>query len=249
MTKDQNIEIATWNINPWNVKSPGGPEVAWDYIIDQLGCDILLFQEGEPPDSISQRADHFLGIQTRAGMVGIYAPKFRVQPISRPNPLAKQYWVVGSVEIPGQAEPLIAISVYGLMDEFGPIANLQAMLSELTPVLLAEGTLKPKSGVKIVMGGDLNASPQWDENYYRNKQRPHGLFFDRVADHGLKSAFDLAGFDDYIQTLRSPNSDKPWQNDYLFVSQALAKSFQGCEIIDNETVRSTSDHNIVIVHV
>ena len=182
-------------------------------------------------------------------MVGIYAPKFRVQPISRPNPLAKQYWVVGSVEIPGQAEPLIAISVYGLMDEFGPIANLQAMLSELTPVLLAEGTFKPKSGVKIVMGGDLNASPQWDENYYRNKQRPHGLFFDRVADHGLKAHLIWL---DSMTTSRLCDRQIATSRGKMticLVSQALAKSFQGCEIIDNETVRSTSDHNIVIVHV
>ena len=123
------------------------------------------------------------------------------------------------------------------------------MLSDLAPAILENETFRPRRGARIVLGGDLNASPQWDEDWYRNKQRPHGLFFDRVADCGLKSAFELGGFDGYVQTLRFPNSDKPWQNDYLFISPALAESFKKCQVIDDETVRLASDHNLVMVDV
>ena len=114
MGKDQNIRIATWNINPWQIKALGGPERAWGHAIDRLGCDVLLFQEGKPPESIRGQVDHFLSVKTRAGQVGVYCPRFKVKPLIQPNPLAKTHWLAVEVEIPGDSKPLIAISVYGL---------------------------------------------------------------------------------------------------------------------------------------
>ena len=240
--------VVTWNINPWQIKSAGGPERAWAYAIDQLDCDVLLFQEGKPPGSIQTQTDHFLSIQTRAGQVGVYCPRFRVEPLTQPNPLAKSHWLATKIEMPGD-QPLIAISAYGLMDKVGVIANLHTMLSDLAPVLLEAETLRPKAGARIILGGDLNATPQWDQHYYKGKQRPHGLFFDRLADCGLVSVFNLAKFDGYTQTLRSKNSDQPWQNDWLFVSRALAGDFISCQVVDNETVRGASDHNPVLIEI
>jgi hypothetical protein len=81
------------------------------------------------------------------------------------------------------------------------------------------------------------------------KNNSHRIFFERIEDFGLSDIYKLAANKDYVQTLRHDLSNKPWQNDYFFISKSLDKKFLGYEIIDNEYVGKFSDHNIVVLEI
>lgn len=139
--------------------------------------------------------------------------------------------------------PLTLISLYGLIERNGPtkgyaITNLHRMLSDLTCIF--DGKLKGKRN--IILGGDLNASLQIDERQGNNS---HKIFFDRLENFGLKDCFKLTDKDFPVQTLRHHSSKVEWQNDYFFISENLADKLVNCDTIDNEKVRSYSDHNPV----
>jgi len=118
------------------------------------------------------------------------------------------------------------------------IPNLHRIFSDLTGLLEGRATKN-----RIVIGGDLNASLQIDPQQVGNS---HKVFFDRLREFQLVNCFDNH-YQDFVQTHRHSRSDKPWQNDYFFISKKLEKSLEKCEVVSNETVHKLSDHNPVII--
>lgn len=75
----------------------------------------------------------------------------------------------------------------------------------------------------------------------------HGPFFERLS----KSIFfdchqALHGREE--QTILRKGSKYPFQDDHLFVSHDLASNVRSCFTLDNEIVRSLSDHIPVVAH-
>jgi len=95
----------------------------------------------------------------------------------------------------------------------------------------------------IILGGDLNASIQCD---IYDGGKAHQIFFQRLEDFKLKNCF-TPFFGDFVQTHRHGRSDKPWQNDYFFISKTLSKNLKSCVVLDNENVKRFSDHNPVVI--
>jgi exodeoxyribonuclease-3 len=137
---------------------------------------------------------------------------------------------------------LTLISMYGLLYKGRFVMkNLNDMVSELENGLIISDLDK-----NIILGGDLNASVQWDEKQNNNN---HQDFFERLRRHQLEDCFKLLNKPYPLQTLRKINSDIPWQNDYLFISKRFEGNliYEDKIIIDTPEVVNLSDHNIVII--
>ncbi len=234
------IKFATWNMAHWSHRNLS--KDSWKYFSRDIGADILLFQEAYPDYSIIKEdctVWNEIG-GSRPWGSGVYSEKFKIKEQSFKNSLFGAV-VASDVEIKPDFK-LIVISLYAMFEKlFGQawcIPNLHRIFSDLTEILE-----NPSSKHRVVIAGDFNASLQFDEAYGVNS---HRIFFERLKEFGLHNCFDDY-FDDFVQTHRHPQSKKPWQNDYFFISNKLKKSLVNCEVLDNENVREFSDHNPVII--
>ena len=234
------LRAATWNMAYWSHRKL--ETQAWNYSIRELGCDVLLTQESFPHPDILQE-DHFVWNAiggTRPWGSGVYCSKYKIKEHTFDNNF---FGAVTAAEIQLKDDfKVIFISVYGLMEKIQnvtyAIPNLHRIFSDLTGLLERASTKH-----RIILGGDLNASIQIDAQQTGNS---HQVFFDRLKEFGLANCFDNY-FDTYVQTHRHSRSDKPWQNDYIFISKKLENHLVNCSVIDNEKVRELSDHNPVVI--
>ena len=217
---------------------------AWEYFTKELGCDVMLFQESFPNIDIlssEQLIWNAIG-DSRPWGSGIYCPKYKIKEYSFKNNFIGAV-TAAEVEIRSDLK-LIIISLYGLMEKISGVVysvpNLHRMFSDLTGILESKDTKH-----RVVIGGDLNVSMQFDAQQTGNS---HRVLFDRLTEFGLVNCFDNY-FDDFVQTHRHTRSDKPWQNDYFFISKKLDMHLEDCMVIDNDKIRKLSDHNIVIVEI
>jgi len=226
---------------------------AWDYFLNTIDADFYLVQESVKPIQLENENNfiwHNAGDTAgrRDWGNGIYSKKYKLnqEPVESIQSWNKQTFdemcVVANSRINTDVA-LTIINIYGRMDKVGSekysIANLHRVLSDLTGIF--NGHYGKRN---IILGGDFNASTQFDIKQNNNS---HKIYFDRLEDFGLKNSFDLNGNTEYVQTHRHNISKLNWQNDYLFFSKQTAKGFVDCEVIDNEEVRRLSDHNPVIV--
>lgn len=235
-----NIKFATWNMAHWSHKEYD--KEAWEYLLNNVGCDVLLFQESYPNLEIlnsSQVVWNSIG-GTRPWGSGVYSSKYKIKEFSFKTDF---FGSITAAEITLKNDlKLIVISLYGLMEKISnvvySIPNLHRMFSDLTGILESRSTKH-----RVVLGGDFNASLQIDEQQTGNS---HKVLFDRLKEFGLVNCF-TNHFDDFVQTHRHRRSEKPWQNDYFFISKKLEKNLTDCQVLDNENVRKYSDHNLVII--
>lgn len=237
------MEIITWNLNrSFRSDSHGDP---WEYLLTEVGADYYLVQDARPPEWVYDRCDvvwEEIG-GSRAWGSGIVSQRYNLREIEIDTEFSGAIKVAASDYTPKLEITLI--SLYGLMEKIGgvgySITNLHRMFSDLTGLLegITHGTRT------VVLGGDLNASKQFDEIQSNDT---HRIFFERVEAFGLTNCFDPF-YDDYVQTLRHNRSERDWQNDYLFISNSLTSQLQSCEVLDTEDIREFSDHNPVSITV
>lgn len=243
-----NLKLVTWNMDFWQKQSHQAE--AWKYLLEKVDADVYLVQEARPPEEL-MGDPNLLWFETnyeRWG-TGIYSKKYHIRhlPVQSVHPGA---FVVAEASITDGLK-LTIISLYGLFEYVGSdmysTTTLHRMLSDLTGVL--NGHMGGKR--KIIFGGDLNASLQWDNEY---GGRAHHIFFDRLANFNLENCWrqpdGLAQKPDiFVQTLRHPRSKIPWQNDYFFISKALSPNLKGdgCRALYDEDIERLSDHNPVLI--
>jgi len=238
------LNLATWNMD-WRGHKQHLKE-AWKYFIEELGCDILLSQESKPSEGLLN-AEGMIWSPiggTRPWGSGIYSPNYKIEEYpyiqtSRNN--FRGSVTVAEVEVTTDLN-LILISLYGLLEKISTvgysITNLHRIFSDLTGILELGDTKN-----RVIIGGDFNASLQIDD---LQPGESHRVFFDRLEQFGLVNCFE-GYFDDFVQTLRHGRSEKPWQNDYFFISKKLESKLVDCRVIDNDSVCKFSDHNPVII--
>ncbi len=234
------IKIATWNMAYWSHKRFS--DESWNYFLHKLDYDIFLFQESSPDLNILENNRlvwNAIG-NTRPWGSGVYSKQFKIREFSFKTDF---FGAVTAAEVAINEDlSIIVISLYGLMEKIAnvtyAIPNLHRIFSDLTGIL--EGA---KTKHRVVIGGDFNASLQIDEQQIGNS---HKAFFGRLKEFGLINCFDEY-YNDFIQTHRHSRSDKPWQNDYFFISKRLNNHLINCEVIDNEKIREFSDHNPVVI--
>jgi endonuclease/exonuclease/phosphatase family metal-dependent hydrolase len=221
------LRVITWNLRR------RACEGIWNYFEQDSIPTIALLQETRPsPASNDTYVCHQIEARRWGTAVltsGLQLTEVQLKHYSHPGTV-----VMAKVALPDWGE-LSVISLYGQMQDGNSITTLHRILSDLTQHL----DNKKKS---LVLGGDFNASTQWDEQHAANS---HRIFFNRLENFGLMDC--LARFHTgYIQTWRSPRQGKiRWQLDYIYTSHNVGKKLVSCDVIDTPDIRSFSDHNPV----
>lgn len=235
------MDVITWNLpSAFRGKSH---EAGWRYCLDHLDADYYLLQEARPPEWVKEECAL---VWDRVGESRPWGSGI----VSREHPLTElriESDFRGAMMVAESSytseTTITLISLYGLMEKIRgvgySIPNLHRMLSDLTGLLEANAFGKGN----VILGGDFNASEQLDGD---SGLGTHGVFFDRLEAFGLVDCLDRF-FDDYVQTLRHNQSDRPWQNDYVFVSEHLEGRLRDCVVLETEEIRTHSDHNPVRV--
>jgi len=227
---------------------------SWAYLLNELNPDIALLQETVPPTDHScssyliygEAGDTYKG--KRGWGSAVLTKNMTLRELSFENQYAGAL-VGGEVTLSNEVT-LTVFSLYGLMEHGYSTTTVHRMLSDLTFILNGEGVYKGKNQ-RVIIGGDFNASLQCDEDwrkkhprrtYYRNA---HRILFARLRDFNLHNCFSRF-YSSPVQTLRHRSSEKPWQNDYIFVTGELQSHLTSCKVIDSAEVKNLSDHNPVI---
>jgi len=235
-----NIKIVTWNMDYWKNKKLN--KDIWDYFLNNIDADIYLFQESNPPEHIKKDSNLIWNKidKNRNWGSGIYSKKYNLSQETINTKFNGSLTIANTVI---NNKKLTFISLYGLMTDGYSIPNLHSMLSDLSPLFY--GKLNGKRN--IILGGDLNASIQFDLIYKYNNS--HKIFFDRLKDFNFFDAFDLTDKEYPVQTLRHKKSKVNWQNDYFFMNKPIFKNIISCKVLENDEIRRFSDHNPVLIEI
>jgi hypothetical protein len=92
-------------------------------------------------------------------------------------------------------------------------------------------------GTTFIVGGYLNTA-RLAETVWPGYG--HGPFFERIR---TSMFFDCTSkFHDHELQTYFRKGGKPWQDDHLFVSHDLADHIMSCNVINNETLQTFSNH-------
>ncbi|NQT96950.1 MAG: endonuclease/exonuclease/phosphatase family protein [Candidatus Marinimicrobia bacterium] len=240
------MRIINWNTNYWQRKHLD--KIFWDYLDNKLQPDIAIFQEVCPnlksPGFIGDRQkeiDKFSEANTfvwedidskRKWGSGIFTNNIPIRELK----IKTDYRGCLSVaEIKIDNKILTVISLYAIIENGYSITSLHRMFSDLT--LLLEGKLGQKRN--IILGGDFNASLQWDK---QQTGVSHKIMFERLENFGLMNLLKIK-YNEPIETWRSNNANRKWQLDYVFVSSNLIDQIKDIKVLYNDRIAELSDHN------
>jgi len=247
-----NVKISTWNMDYWK-RTAEERIKAWTYLDEIISPDIALVQEAVPMST--QMGFIGTGKQPSGSLIdnetvvwqeiggsrkwgsGILTKNFPLREVHFNNSHQGSV-IVADILLPNKSVWTV-ISLYGLLDNGYSTTTLHRIFSDLT--LLLDGKMGKR---QVIIGGDFNASLQWDEEY-PGEAPSHRIFFDRLSDFGLVNCSEKFG-PSPVQTIRHPKSDIPWQNDYLFSSKQLIDSLISCDVVNEVEVHELSDHNPVV---
>jgi exonuclease III len=224
------MRILAWNMNHWQTRAR--TDEAWRYLLDEISPTIALLTEARPPARlIHDGRVAFAEVEGRGDWgSAVYAADgldLRRLPIEASHPGAV---VVAEIDGPGLAAPVTAISLYGLLERVlgtdYSTPSLHRSISDLTGLL----DDRSRRG-RIVLGGDLNASPvRWGN--------VHRVLFDRIEDFGLECCRDYRE--------QPTPTHRTVEIDYVFVSRELIPQVTAESVID---VGDMSDHRALVVDV
>lgn len=237
---------------------------AWAWLRDS-GTDVALVQEAVPPvgiGSVVYRAiggtrpwgSAVVGFTTEVDVVTQATGRYNSAPVdllvTHPGAVA-----IGRVDL--GPRPLTLVSMYGLIDDGYADTTVNRMLSDLVP-LIDDPTL----GRHLVVGGDLNITTQWVGAQVRYREWERATF-ERIAALGLRDCLQIhraegplegcgcLDGDDcrHVRTQYHPRSGRPWQNDYVYASDALVRAahVKATFVVDDPAVRALSDHLPVVL--
>jgi len=230
------VKIVTWNMCYWRHRK--NLQNSWNYLSEEINPDIVLAQETVPPPTLLN-LKHYVWDEI-GGNRNWGSGIFSKHPIERVEFDNNYHGAVVAVEVTLSSEvKLTAISIHAIIEHGYSIIPLHRIFSDLT--LLLEGKMGKRH---IILGGDFNASLQWDE---QQPGQSHRILFERVENFGLVNCLKRF-YDHPVQTYRHIEGDKPWQLDYLFLSMQLESKLEKCYVLENPAILALSDHNPVVAH-
>lgn len=159
-------------------------------------------------------------------------------------------WIAATV--PSGGGPVSCISLYGFCDELGD-ASMHRSLSEVSPIFS-----DPAYCELVLLGGDFNTFTGHEIPGHAERDR---ITLGRIEAYGLKDCLAARAegpLDNcpcqnlserpctHTLTRLIPGDDTPYQEDYLFASQALAATLDECFALEPEEWRPFSDHAPII---
>jgi len=244
------MRVICWNIHQ--------SKAAWNYAVDSLGGDVLIFQESKKPpadpkmpsifDTILEDEPGAMKPRTWGNSTSVLSGS-----IERVDVGSKYKGSLNTAVITTQGERKIGIAnIYGLLEKYPDQPNPVVYLGIHRKLDKVErwinGELDPKPEFFIVCG-DFNNDRRMDEHktFKGSKQgRTSNELLDRVVGLGMTDLLAVA-YPDFVQTIRHNRSKFPWQLDHFFVSNHAASLVTNIEVIDNPKIRQISDHNPIVV--
>jgi exonuclease III len=224
------MKIVTWNQGYWQHRSTS--DEAWDYLRKQIRPDLALLQEAGPAKLDSNEYLAFKKVHQDWG-TALYTRNMQLEELAIEEEYPGRVSAASFEIAPNQKA--IAVSVHAPIIEGYVFPHLDKIFDEIERLV---------SGKTFIVGGDLNTARLAEKVWPRHG---HGPFFERLS----KSIFfdchqTLHGREE--QTIFRKGSKYPFQDDHLFVSHDLASIVKSCFTLDNEIVRSLSDHIPVVAH-
>jgi hypothetical protein len=253
-----------WNLSHWEKRESERRE-AWKAVQD-LG-EVALLQETVPPKDIENCVYREVGGRRRWGssIVGFGVPVTEVTEAkgrynSQPVRIVSEDLVgtMAIAQVGSGSSAITAISMYGLIRDGYADTTVNRQLSDLVPLLDNH-----RLGRRVLLGGDLNITTQWvgkDARYAAWE----GATLQRFAAFGLTdlllahrpSQEPLPGcgcsFGDacrHIRTQYHGRSKRPWQNDYVFASEALTPKITDVRVVDSPVLRKLSSHLPIVLKI
>jgi len=257
------MRILVWNMSHWQ-KTQQQRERAWQVIRD-LGADVALLQETVPPSGATNLVYREIGGRRNWGsaVVGLTV---EVRPVTQARGRESQEPADILTTLPGSVaiatafvakRPITLISLYGVIQNGYADTTVNHQLSDLTPLFDT-----PTTDRSIVLGGDLNITTQWTGSQLRFREREAATLA-RIRAFGLRDCLDLKRPEGpldgchcldgdgcrHIRTQYHPRSERPWQNDYVFASEALVADgrLKSATAHDDAATRELSDHLPLLV--
>jgi hypothetical protein len=267
-----NLNRASWSQRKHFSNTEDHRRAAWT-VLATLGADLALVQEASAPplsldrpplstipaadDSEAWRSPPFV---RRAWCSAIASWREGLEPVppsrGRESLEVSHPGAYRLASLPWRTGRLFVVSVYALWDYswlrpgdrlLYSETSLHRTLSDLTPVLDVA-----RSKVSIVLAGDLNASTQFPppaRDAYR-------LVHDRIATLGLQNVSvrpddeDLADcpcVDIPCRHIRTLDTAKPIQDDYVYASPDVAGGLRLINIDRTAEMTAVSDHYPLVV--
>jgi exonuclease III len=224
------LTIMSWNI--------ARREIGWD-LINDISPDIALLQEFKPSELMEHEYYIYNEIGgTRKWGTGIVS-KYPIEKLDIETNY-KGCFSVGDIHI-SESQHLTAISMYGIIEDGYSAIGLHHMLSDLT--LLLDGKLGKRD---IILSGDFNASIQFDKYYKIGSLGSHRILFERIRNFHLTDCLEI--YNTFpTQTYRHHQGNRPWQIDHMFITDRLKENVISCLVLENERVKTSSDHNPILM--
>lgn len=239
----------------WNTH---GSTKAWDYALNVLGGDVLLFQESaSPPTNID--------ISSIFEIIGEDEPGARkarkwgnstsvsTGTIEKVDVGSDYRGSLNTAVITRESSPKIGVvNIYGLLEKYPDQPNAVVYLGLHRKLNNVEQWIKGEIGPVpefFVICGDFNNDRRMDDHktFKGPKQgRTSNELFDRIIDLGMTDLL-AKQYPDFVQTIRHNRSKFPWQLDHFFVSKHAIERVTNIEVIDNPEISEISDHNPIVV--
>lgn len=254
------MRVVVWNVSHWQ-RTEDQRRAAWAAVAD-LG-DVGLLQEVVPPPDAENVVYTAIGGSRPwgsavAGFTANVAPITHSRGRSSKAPVALANTFPGSVAVAAVGEganTLVLVSMYGVIDNGYADTTVNRQLTDLVPLFD-----NPQYEGRILLGGDLNITTQWmgkDQRY----RAWEVATFRRINAFGLRDCVDqfrpdgpldgcgCADGDDcrHVRTQYHARSQRPWQNDYVFVSTRLLARVTSTVVVDRNDLRGLSDHLPIVV--
>jgi exonuclease III len=224
------LKVVTWNQGYWQHRSTN--DEARNYLRNQIRPDLALLQEVGPTNLHSDEYFTFKKVHQNWG-TALYTRNMPLEELA----IAEEYpGRVSAVSFEIRLnQKAIAVSVHAPIIEGRVFPHLDRIFDEIERMV---------GGKTFIVGGDLNTARLAEKVWPRHG---HGPFFERIS----KSIFfdchqAMHGREE--QTIFRKGSKYPFQDDHLFVSHDLASKVKSCFTLDNEIVRSLSDHIPIVAH-
>jgi exonuclease III len=225
------MKVLTWNLGFWQHKS--NHERAWAYLREQVAPDLALLQEVSTVRPQSGENIFFRQIHQNWG-TALYAQNLTLEPFTLETNQPNR--VVAAVLRIQDNQDIIAMSIHAPIVKGYVFPHLNEIFDRIEKAI---------SGKTFIVGGDLNTA-RLAEKVWPN--HGHGQFFERLSKSIFFDCFrKFHVFEE--QTYFRKNSKWPFQDDHLFVSHDLADRVKSCYVLNNDFIRSLSDHIQVVAEI
>lgn len=230
------MKVVTWNLGYAFGSSKTKHVQAWTYIRKEIRADIALLQEVNPPPLASDESLVFQSCFRNWG-TAVYARGFALRKLALrryPRGVARARVTAAAAKIGSRELALASVHAPVIDNEVHP--HLDRVFNRLETLF---------KNYSCIIAGDLNSSRACEERW---PDSGHGSFFKRIEAGPFVDCHWMFHEKEF-QTFFRKGTDWCLQDDHIFASPDVAKSFTSCDVLDNKTTRRLSDHLPVVAEV